>query len=85
MPKTDASIVTISVPYLERAYGDIHFTYDLPKGMTKEEFLKRLKDGSVDKDDEEFLWTKATKEEWVVKGVEVEKILYFEATIMEDN
>lgn len=73
------NLITISVPYSEMAHGDIEFTYELPEGVTKEEFLERLKA------DDDLFWTNSVQEDWIVADGEVEEINYFEATIMEDE
>lgn len=73
------NLITISVPYSEMAHGDIELTYELPEGVTKEEFLERLKA------DDDLFWTNPVQEDWIVADGEVEEINYFEATIMEDE
>ena len=72
-------VITVSVPYSEMVHGDIELTYELPEGMTKEEFLERLMD------DDNLFWEKSVQEEWIASDSEVSDIDYRMAFIVKDN
>ena len=52
--------ITIRVPFSETSWGSCYAVVELPEGQTAEQYLAKVKDGTVD------LLMDAVNEDWIV-------------------
>jgi hypothetical protein len=70
--------VTIRIPYSELVWGSCYATVDLEEGVTAEQYLAKVQDGTA------YVLMDACGEEWTTDGSDSQSFEFDEAEIYND-